>query len=43
MTIAGLTSERDASLKKIADLNSSIEAEKQNYLTLKTDYDALQI
>ena len=43
VTIAGLTSERDASLKKIADLNSSIETEKQNYLTLKTDYDALQI
>ena len=43
VTIAGLTGERDASLQKIADLNTSIEAEKQNYLTLKADYDALQI
>ena len=42
-TIAGLTSERDASLKKVADLNTSIEAEKQNYLTLKSDYDALHL
>jgi hypothetical protein len=42
-TIAGLTSDRDAKLKTITELNNGIDAEESKNRNLQTDYDALKL